>query len=64
MKQVKKNFFELYENVIEVNMIHINNLNKVDIAIKVFDLLLKKISEKILKLKLRIYLVLEKLRKT
>jgi len=64
MKHVKKNFFELYENVIEVNMIHINNLNKVDIAIKVFDLLLKKISEKILKLKLRIYLVLEKLRKT
>ena len=64
MKQVKKNFFELYENVIEVNMIHINNLNKVDIAIQVFDLLLKNISEKILKLKLRIYLVLEKLRKT
>jgi len=64
MKQVKKNFFELYENVIEVNMIHINNLNKVDIAIQVFDLLLKNISEKILKLKLRIYLVLGKLRKT
>ena len=46
MKQAKENFFELYDNVIEVNMIHINNLNKVEIAIQVFDPLLKKILKK------------------
>jgi hypothetical protein len=43
VKQEKENFFELYENVIEVNMIHIKNLKEVEIVIQVFYLLLKKI---------------------
>ena len=47
MKQEKENFFELYENVIEVNMIHINNLKEVEIVIQVFYLVLKKILKKI-----------------
>ena len=58
----KKKLFELYENVIEVNMILINNLKEVETVIQVFDLILKKILEMILELKLKIYLVLKKLK--
>jgi hypothetical protein len=47
MKKEKEKFFELYENVIETNTIHIRNLKEVEIVIQIFNLVLKKILEKI-----------------
>jgi len=46
MKKEKEKFFELYENVIETNTIHIKNLKEIEIVIQVFYLPLKKILKK------------------